>query len=96
MSIPMTIIHQTTPEALAEMLRPVGINPERFSGVIVPAAWFCVIHSISYPTLLRWISAGKVEPEPRDNDRGEYKFRLSYILRFEPEKIKGKQLKPKL
>lgn len=94
--MPLTIVHETTPEQLAQMLRPEGINPDRFINILVPASWFCKIHSISYPTLLRWIAAGKVEPEPRDNDKGEYKFRLSYILRFEPEKIKGKQLKPKL
>jgi hypothetical protein len=50
----MTII-PLSPEQLAAMVKPAGINPDRFAGVVVPASWFCTIHQISYPTLIRWI-----------------------------------------
>lgn len=91
----MTIIHELTPEQLKELIQPCGINAERFGSIIVPMAWFCHIHQISTATLRRWIGAGLVEPEPRDNPKGDYKFRLSYVLEFKPESIKGKKYSSK-
>lgn len=92
----MVVVQETTLEELKEFIQPRGIDPDRFNSVIVPASWFCQIHQISHLTLLRWIGAGLVEPEPRDNPRGDYKFRLSYILRFKPESVKGKKYSKKL
>lgn len=78
-----------SPDELRQMVQPKGVDPERWHNVIVPSSWFCRMHSISPATLSRWISNGIVTPEPRDKE-GNYNFRLSYILKFRPEEVKGK------
>lgn len=86
----MTVI-ELTKEEIAEMLKPSGwIDPKKFYAVMISAKEFCRIHSISYPTLIRWIEQGIVEPE-RESTRGNYFFRLSYTLQFDAEKVKGKK-----
>jgi hypothetical protein len=75
----------------AETQKILAIHSDRFYNVIVGSDWFCKIHSISRPTLQRWIKYGYVIPEKPDEDGQNHRFRLSYILKFDAAAIKGKK-----
>lgn len=86
------VVISLSKEELEQMVKPVGINPDRFHSVLISSGEFCNIHNLSESTLFRYISNGIITPEPR-TPRGKYQFRLSEVLKFQPEKVKNRKSK---
>ena len=89
------MLHEISPDGLrsliAEEVKKLQYNPDKFENVIVPGEWFCKIHNISRITLQRWIDQGIITPS---SEAGQHhKFSLAYILKFDVAAIKRRRNK---
>lgn len=84
------VVISLSKDELKQMVQPVGINPDRFQSVFMTSGEVCKIHGISQSTLFRYVNSDILIPEPR-SPKGKYQFRLSEVLKFQPEKVKNRR-----
>jgi len=97
-----TVIYQMTPEDLREFvdkeLAQKNMNAakedllKQCDHVQVDVKFVAIYLDITPQTVINYINDGLITPDPRTIEKGKYKFRLSYVLTLDYEKLK-RQLK---
>lgn len=61
---------------------------DRYYSVLIPTAWVALIHEVNPSTVCRYVQRGLIPIVDRTSSNGNYKFRLSEILKLDFNKLK--------
>lgn len=61
---------------------------DKYYSVLVPTAWVALIHEVDPSTICRYVQRGLIPIVDRTSSTGNYKFRLSEILKLDLSKLR--------
>ena len=56
---------------------------DKYYSVLVSTAWVAAIHEVDPSTVCRYVQRGLISTAERTSSKGNYKFRLSEVLRLD-------------
>lgn len=80
-------------EDFTQILKGVKLKEEesiidKYYGVLIPTAWVALIHEVDPSTVCRYVQRGLIPIVDRSSSRGNYKFRLSEVLKLDFNKLR--------
>lgn len=86
-------LHAISTEDFDKILREYKIREEesiieKYYGVIIPTSMVALIHDVNPSTVCRYVQRGLIPIVERSSSKGNYKFRLSEILKLDFTKLR--------
>lgn len=61
---------------------------DKYYSVLIPTAWVAQIHEVDPSTVCRYVQRGLIPIVDRTSSTGNYKFRLSEVLKLDFNKLR--------
>lgn len=61
---------------------------DKYYSVLVPTSWVAHIHEVNPSTVCRYVQRGLIPVVDRTSSKGNYKFRLSEVLKLDFDKLR--------